>query len=72
MILEYIKTTSIEVKDVTIHVFAQTITHLDNKDFKINKPDISKTISEEQHRIEIEEMSKRDREFRSQGVDVTD
>lgn len=45
---------------------------MDNKDIKINKPDASKAISEEQHRAEIEELSKRDKEFRSQGVDTSD
>lgn len=69
LILEY---KLISNNDYEIHVFAKELDYLKDGNIKINFPDDSAAISQEEYRNQIMEEAKRIEEMYSQGVDTSD
>lgn len=68
LILEY----KLNNNDYEIHVFAQELEYLKDGNIKINFPDDSAAISQEEYQKLIMEEAKRMEEMYSQGVDTSD
>ncbi len=69
LILEY---KLISNHDYEIHVFAKELDYLKDGNIKINFPDDSAAISQEEYRKQIMEEAKKMEEMYSQGVDTSD